>query len=191
MLGESELERDAELLLRCRKREVTAFQELFLRYGKMMQVIAGRMAIDEQMSKDIFQDAARLVIMKIDTFNARSALSTWLYRITVNAALTMMKKEKRYTTLPEPDTLEAIGNPASNLEYRDMVKHLHSELSRLPQRQKECASMFYFAEMSIAEIAKGLSMNEGAVKVALFKARKSITQALHRKGVISYETNMS
>jgi RNA polymerase sigma-70 factor (ECF subfamily) len=187
VLGMPEQEREADLVRRCREGEVAAFQALFLRHGDMMQVIAARMAPDEHMRKDIFQEAAKLVMLRFGTFNGKSALSTWLYRVTVNTALKLIRKEKRYVASAEPDSMAAAGNPATALERKDMVNHLLNELARLPKRQKECASMFYFADMSVAEIAIGLSMNEGAVKAALFKARRSITQTLHRTGVISCE----
>jgi RNA polymerase sigma-70 factor, ECF subfamily len=187
VLDKSEQEREAELVRGCREGEVAAFQALFLRYGDMMQVIAARMALDEHMRKDIFQEAAKLIMLHFGSFNGKSALATWLYRVTVNTALKLLRKEKRYTYLAEPDSIEAGGNPATSLERKDMVRHLLNGLARLPKRQKECASMFYFADMSVAEIAAGLSMNEGAVKIALFKARGNITQTLRRKGFISCE----
>jgi DNA-directed RNA polymerase specialized sigma24 family protein len=57
-------------------------------------------------------------------------------------------------------------------------------LVELPRRQRECAGLFYFAEIGVAQIADMLCMKENAVKAALFKARKNLTVHLRRKGVV-------
>ncbi|MFP4417510.1 MAG: RNA polymerase sigma factor [Chitinispirillaceae bacterium] len=99
VLEKSEQISEEELIRRCRAAETDAFQLLFSRYGDMMQIIAARMASDRQTRNDIFQESAKCAILRFKTFERRSSLSTWLYSITVNTALKLLRKEKRYTPL--------------------------------------------------------------------------------------------
>jgi RNA polymerase sigma-70 factor (ECF subfamily) len=51
-------------------------------------------------------------------------------------------------------------------------------IARLSRRQREVVVLFYFADLTVREVAGALSMNEGAVKGALHRARESIGSAL-------------
>lgn len=179
-----EYDSESSLIKRCKKCENQAFRDLILKHSEMIQRIATRMCYQDYLREDIFQEVVKTVILSIKNFKGRSKFSTWLYRITVNTALKMIQKEKRLVRNKKPEEVISEDNAALHLERAEEKRHVLIALSNLPKRQRECASMFYYAEMAVSEIAEELSIKENAVKTALFKARRNIALYLERKEVL-------
>jgi RNA polymerase sigma-70 factor, ECF subfamily len=70
------------------------------------------------------------------------------------------------------------GLVASGMDQADQRLDVARSIARLSRRQREVVVLFYFADLTVREVAGALSMNEGAVKGALHRARESIGSAL-------------
>lgn len=70
------------------------------------------------------------------------------------------------------------GLVASGMDQADQRLDVARSIARLSRRQREVVVLFYFADLTVREVAEALSMNEGAVKGALHRARESIGRAL-------------
>src|SRR5438105_14377856 len=93
--------------------ELLTPENVFREYAPRIYHIARRMLGNDADAEDVTQDVLLQVIRKLDTFRGDSQLSTWLHRVTVNAALAHRQKranrQKRETTEADPDTLEWAG----------------------------------------------------------------------------------
>jgi RNA polymerase sigma-70 factor (ECF subfamily) len=178
-----------DVVLRCQSGDKRAFFELFRLYGGMIQKISIRMTHDAEWQRDIFQDVVEQVIDNIKSFRGECKFSTWLYRITVNAALRFLQREGRYTSMaPLDEAASEYGAQEegilNRLEQKEMFSHTMKVLMSLPTRYKSILSLFYFADRPIEEIAKLTGKSEGAVKALLWKGRRHIIRKLKQQGLL-------
>lgn len=177
-----------ELVRRCQNGDKKAFQELFKCHGEMIQKISMRMTRNCEWQRDIFQDVVRQVIGSINDFRGECKFTTWLYRITVNASIRFLQKEKTYKNMLPIDIIEDSHVFQENgilrqVERDETVGHIMSVLIKMPAENRNIISLFYFAERSIEEIASSVGKSEGTVKKALWKGRQEIIKNLKKQGL--------
>jgi RNA polymerase sigma-70 factor, ECF subfamily len=174
----------------CRKGDEEALTELFDRYGTMIQKIAYRITRDRELQKEVFQDTAERIVRSIRGFDSRSSLSTWIYRIAVNTALSLAIKERKLKSTWKSwnDELAPEGmapEKANEYESNDRICQIRMLSTTLPFRYQEIMSLFYDAELNLQEIADRTKMSTSAIKAILFKARKKLIQKAKKKGLLS------
>lgn len=94
-------------------------------------------------------------------------MKTWFYKIISNTAITYLRKKGTYIAL-EDDALERLGTYEDEYDYSsfdDMIRIL-------PEKYKEVIVLRYFEDMSIAEVATVLDLNENTVKTRIHRALK-------------------
>jgi RNA polymerase sigma-70 factor, ECF subfamily len=176
-----------DLVGRCQQGDRRAFQELFRLHGGMIQKISFRMTHNQEWQRDIFQEVVRQVIDNIESFRGECKFTTWLYRITVNAALRFLQNEGVYKNMAPFDEetarpangKSALDGTAENEEFGRVMK----VFSTLPGEYRNVLSLFYFAEKSVEEIAEQLGKSGGAVKAVLWKGRRAIVKELRKQGL--------
>ncbi|MEX0598570.1 MAG: sigma-70 family RNA polymerase sigma factor, partial [Candidatus Paceibacterota bacterium] len=89
-----------ELVTQLQNGEKSAFEELFKRYSTKAYNLAYRITRKEEDAEEIIQETFINVFSKINSFQGKSAFSSWLYRITFNTALMKLRKRKKHLTLP-------------------------------------------------------------------------------------------
>ena len=87
---------DAELVVRLKQRDHNALKELLHLHGAKIYGTAMKYMHDEHEAQEVMQDALVTVWKKIGSFEGRSAFTTWLYRVTANAALMALRKKRRF-----------------------------------------------------------------------------------------------
>ncbi|MQS03747.1 sigma-70 family RNA polymerase sigma factor [Streptomyces alkaliterrae] len=129
---------DADLLARHVAGDPEAFGELVRRHRDRLWAVALRTLGDREEAADAVQDALVSAYRSAHTFKGRSAVTTWLHRITVNACIDRARKAAtRRTTLTDDSTrLEALLEPhesaAVPAERRDLHRELLAALAQLP-----------------------------------------------------------
>jgi len=177
-----------DLVRRSRQGDNNALGDLVRSHSRLIQAVSARMTRNMQMQEDIFQEVVLRVIRGIRGFNQTCKFSTWLYRITVNVALTALAKEGGHTKtlgLDEaPEQPDGHGRSMEeSLERREMFRNAMKAVLRMPEKNREIFSMFYFADTSVTEIAGQTGKSETAVKAVLFKGRKEIVKHLKKQGL--------
>jgi RNA polymerase sigma-70 factor, ECF subfamily len=89
---EREIVRDLELARRAAGGETGAFEVLVWRYQRLMFGLCRRITCDDHDAVDALQEALLAVWRRIGTFEGRSALSTWLFRVAANAAIDEVRR---------------------------------------------------------------------------------------------------
>jgi RNA polymerase sigma-70 factor (ECF subfamily) len=175
-----------DIVRRCREGETRAFRELFLLHGGMIQKISFRMTRNPEWQRDIFQEVVQQVIGGIGSFRGECKFTTWLYRITVNAALRFLQKEGIYKNMVPFDET-AVPHAASgegvldSLERREMFLQIRNTLMTLPAGYRKVLSLFYFADMTIDEITGLTGKSNGAIKAMLWKGRRAMAKKLKKR----------
>jgi RNA polymerase sigma-70 factor, ECF subfamily len=193
------LNTDAILLAGLRSGEQHAYEEMVRRFGGRLLATARHYLRSEADACDALQDAFLCAFKSIDTFKGDSQLSTWLYRILVNAAL-MHLRAKRYCReanggeinelLPRFDTAgnwidERIHSvPAHVLfetsETRAMVRRC---IDLLPDKYRIVLTLHDIEELDTEEVASLLDITPSNVKVRLHRARQALKALLEREQI--------
>src|SRR3972149_706234 len=88
---------ETELIKRAQHGDKASFEELIYRYDRNVLSLAYSYINDQDDAKDIYQEVFLRVFKSLKKFEFRSEFSTWLYRITVNVALTYRTKKSKYS----------------------------------------------------------------------------------------------
>jgi RNA polymerase sigma-70 factor (ECF subfamily) len=171
--------------------EEAAFEQVVREYGPRLLAVTRRMLGREEDAQDAFQDALLSAFKAIGSFKSEARLSTWLHRITVNAALMKLRTQKRQTRniedlLPRfhddghrqnPDPAWAIAHDTAvaDRETRAVVRQFIDEL---PDAYREVIVLRDIEERSTEETATALGVNEGVVKTRLHRARQALRTLL-------------
>ncbi|TDQ18858.1 RNA polymerase sigma-70 factor (ECF subfamily) [Algoriphagus boseongensis] len=135
---------------------------------------------DPDLTKDLFQEILIKIWRNLDSFKGESEISTWIYRIAYNTALTFSAKEKKKEEKNSeiPDHLD-FAEPENKIsETENQLQLLYSAISELPKLDRVIATLLLEGSpyKMISEIT-GISENYVAVKVNRIKA--TLTQKLN------------
>ena len=147
-------------------------------YWKIRHVI-----LNHEDTNDVLQNTFIKAWKSLDTFQGKSSMSTWLYRIAINEALDFIRKQKAAESVSADEYL-SVANRLMADEYFDGERTealLHEAVSKLPAVQRTVFTMKYFDEMKYSEMSKVLNTSEGALKASYHLAVKKITEYFQNK----------
>ena len=177
--------KDKELLsmLREPKTQRAGFSVLVSQYSESLYWKVRRIVIDHDDANDVLQNAFIKAWSNLDTFQGKSTLATWLYRIAINEALDFMRKKKQATQVSTDDE-PAIATRLMADTYFDgdeAQAELQAAVATLPDVQRTVFTLKYYEDMKYSEISQILHTSEGALKASYHLAVKKITNILHMK----------
>ena len=180
VLGPWADEADQTLVQRVQTGDAEAFAVLFRRYGPRVLRRALHFLGNEAEAEDVAQDVFLALYEKASTFRGDAALFTWLYRLTVNAALSRLRRRKRRPEVSMEAYLSTCrdeGYPlvGPDLEHHFAVGELHSMLHKaieeLQPLDKAVVTLSDLEELSNRDIGALLGLSVPAVKARLHRAR--------------------
>lgn len=153
--------------------------------------LAFRFLQNKDDAEDITQEVFLEVYKSIHKFKEKSDVKTWMYRITVNKSLNLIKKEKKNRkllniNLPENDEQSPLiqlkadrGHEAEfHLENNELKKILLDALNRLPERQKIAFILHNYEAQSYQSVASILQISLSSVESLIFRARTNLKKNL-------------
>lgn len=177
--------KDKELhsMLREPKTQRAGFSVLVSQYSESLYWKVRRIVIDHDDANDVLQNTFIKAWSNLDTFQGKSTLATWLYRIAINEALDFMRKKKQSTKVSTDDE-PAIATRLMADTYFDgdeAQAELQAAVATLPDVQRTVFTLKYYEDMKYSEISQILHTSEGALKASYHLAVKKITDILHMK----------
>ena len=191
--GQSTLDDDYEIILRCQKGEVDAFEEIVKKYQKKMFNISYRITGDYNDSAEVVQDAFVSAYKSIRSFQGKSKFSTWLYAIVINLSRNRLKQVRTRAYHEEvsiDDPVESVNGqiktePASGdlsalerLEKREINQKVQDCINSLESDFREVVVLRDIQGFSYQEIVALLKIAEGTVKSRLYRAREALRDCL-------------
>ncbi|UTW62011.1 sigma-70 family RNA polymerase sigma factor [bacterium SCSIO 12741] len=150
-----------------------AIRYFVARYQQMIFALCCQMLQQEVWAEEATQDVLLQCIRKMDRYEGRSRLSTWVYQIARNHALNELRKRKS-----APETLEfnseTHGSFESPSDKKELKKWVRQFIGSLPEKQRELVTLFYLNELNLKEISALTGETEGSIKVNLFRARQAL-----------------
>ncbi|MBR6202195.1 MAG: RNA polymerase sigma factor [Bacteroidaceae bacterium] len=159
-----------------------AFEEMVNVYSRQLYWQIHYMLQNHDDTDDVLQNTFIKAWKGIDMFKGDSALSTWLYRIAQNEALTFLKQRRQMTSIDDEDFVEQANFVADEYFDGDETEQmLMQAVSTLPAKQRQVFCMKYFEDKKYEEISDLVGTSVGALKASYHIAVEKITNFFHSK----------
>ena len=169
---------DSDLVSRAAGGDAAAFQALVERHRSMVYRVAFQFAGNHHDAEDIAQEVFIKVYRSLERFRQDAQLTSWLYRIVMNACIDHRRRHHPAAAAPFGEeaehrmlnTPEETPDPEDTAYAGELGLVLESEIARLPQGQRIVFVMRHHHGLKLAEIADALGLAEGTVKRQLHAA---------------------
>ena len=179
---------DPEVVRACQRGEAGALDALVRATYADVYALAYRLVRDRDEAADVTQEVFVRVMRSVVGFRGESAFGTWLHRVTVNTALTALRKRSR-RALPGREAFGMPGDestgvvdtdagPEERAERAELLARAEAAVAALPESSRTIVVLRDVEGLSTAEVAAATGLSETAVKVRLFRARERLRASL-------------
>lgn len=184
---------EAALVLAARERDEAAVRELIRRLNPRLFRVARGIVDSDTDAEDVVQDAYLAAFTRLDQFRGASSFSTWIIRITMNAARMRnrgARPHQEYDTVDEkdePDNAIVVfpgsgsDRPETALGRSQISNMLETAVAALPEDLRLVFLLHESEGMSVRAIARDLSLNPITVRTRLYRARKRLRAGLEAR----------
>jgi RNA polymerase sigma-70 factor (ECF subfamily) len=182
---------DADIMLRVKSGDQSAFEFLVEKYRRPMVNFMYRMAHNAASAEDLAQEVFLRVYRSREGYEASAKFTTWLYRIATNLAMnhvrdTRNERPEKTVSLDEPDqeTGLTMDVPDATLSAeqaslrRERLTAIRQRVQALPERQRLAVLMHKYQQMDYKQIGEVLKLSESATKSLLFRAYETLREQL-------------
>ena len=165
--------------------------KLVQQYSDSIYRVALRMLNNSAEAEDVLQETFIKALRSIENFEGRSSLSTWLYRIAVNEALMVIRKQKSEVSIIQDDFSDEESDgisvsqivdwcclPESEFLSSETKEKLNEAILKLPENLRSVFILRDIEGLSINETAQALDLSETNVKTRLLRARMKLREEL-------------
>jgi len=163
-----------------------SFSVLLKRYQRPIHALVRQIVSNREDAEELTQDVFIKAFRKLDSFKGGSSLSTWLYRIAWNTAISETRKkrliypefdENQFANLPDETVDEVLEKENDEMQ----LQRLEKAIERLPPEEKALITLYYTESKPLAEIALILNLSAENTKVKLHRTRKKIVLLLNNE----------
>jgi RNA polymerase sigma-70 factor, ECF subfamily len=182
---------DAEVMLRVKAGDESAFEYLVQKYRRSMVGFMYRMSHNAAAAEDLAQEVFLRVYRSRSGYEASAKFTTWLYRIATNLAVnhardTRNERPEKMASLDEPDqetgsTMDVADSSPTAEETilrRERMSAIRAKVQALPERQRVAVLMHKYQQMDYKQISEVLKLSESATKSLLFRAYETLREQL-------------
>ena len=186
---------DEDLRSRLAEGDRIAWIEVMREYGPALIGYATRMVGDRGAAEDVVQASLVAAWRSIESFEGRSSVKTWIFRIVHNKAVDEIRRRKRFVQPAEDDPEMAYFNDrgrwaggcpapqwaeqaAGQLDARELLSRVRAAIDRLPHKHREVMLMKEVYGMETPDICTALDIEPGNLRIRLHRARKALRAAV-------------
>ncbi len=171
---------DVALMARVRRGDLQAFATLVERYQKPIFSAAFSILRQKEDASDVTQNVFMKVLEQRDAYDPKFRFFSWIYRIAVNEALNLRRRNNPVEPLDEdfdvPDSNSP--TPPEQLEQAQRAQRLESAMQKVSIADRTVLTLRHFSDCSYQEMAQILMIDEKTVKSRLFDARRRLRHQL-------------
>ena len=164
---------DNSLMLKVKSGDLDKMALLFERHHRPLYRFLYHMTGKKDACQDMVQNVFYRMLKYRHTFTGEGEFKTWMYHLSRNVLNDHFKHNKSMNHLDIQtlaDTLDSGIDAYLHLEEKDNAELIQNALSRLGTEHREILVLSRFQELKYNEIASILNINEGAVKVRVYRA---------------------
>ena len=170
--------------------DADAFEHIVKKYEKKVYNLALRYLKNRDDALDLSQEVFIRVYNNLAQFRGDSQFSTWIYRVTYNKCVDMLRKTqklRRNVVMSTDDenffeTRDCRASIEEDYEGRETLVTVMKIIDTLPSEQRDVVILRYIKDLSYSQIADVLEIAEGTVKSRLNRARLKIKEQLKESG---------
>jgi len=174
--------KDQELLSQASRGDQAAIEELYERYRDPVFRFCYRLLGVAELAEDVTHDCFLNVIRKPENFDPQAgSLRTYMFGAARNLAFKQLKLSGREGTLEELESEPPVAGreqPLPQLLAEELGVKVKDAVAALPALQREALVLFEYEGLPLAEIARIVGADVGAVKARIFRARQRLKNAL-------------
>lgn len=172
---------EIELVTRAQQGDRNAYSELVRLHANGVLNVVYRMCGDAQLAEDAAQATFLQAWQHLNSYRPQTSLRNWLYRIAVNAATDMLRKEKRLVLDAVEDLQLADAHPGPEMLYekRERAALVQGAVLSLPEACRAVLVLREYEGLSYQEIAASLDIPVGTVMSRLNYARNILKEKLN------------
>ncbi len=165
-----------EIISKAAEGDTEAFRSLYEETADMVYAVALRVSHSKEDAEEISQEVFLKVYSHLKQFKYKSSFKTWIYRITMNAAINFAKKNAKWkkTFSFDESFFEEDKMMLSDDYHQQKEQKIQELLSWLNPDQRACMLLRVVEGLSYKEIAEILQVNINTVRTRLIRARKAL-----------------
>jgi RNA polymerase sigma-70 factor (ECF subfamily) len=172
--------RETELVIKAQNGDRNAFSELVCIHARGVMNVVYRMCGDAQIAEDAAQETFLEAWLHLASFRPQASLRSWLFRIAINAATDMLRKQKRILpgNLDELPLRDPEPGPEGFFSRQEQAVLIQKAVLSLPEASRAVLVLREYEGLSYHEIAEALAIPLGTVMSRLSYARKLLKNKL-------------
>jgi RNA polymerase sigma-70 factor (ECF subfamily) len=173
---------ETHLADRFRSGEQAAFEEVMTRHRRTVYAVARRLLRNHEDADEAAQVAFVKAWKGRERFLGNARLKTWLVRIAMNVAKSMLAARRETRELvDEPGPAGMSIDPGARLDGLRLRQELRLAVGTLPPRQQEVVMLKVYEDLTYREVAEILELSDGAVKAHLHQAVSNLRRGMRPK----------
>ncbi len=180
---------DHRLIAECLQGDTAAFGELVRRYQERLYNTVYRMVGNAEDSYDVVQEAFLSAYQSLENFKGDSLFFTWLYRIAVNTAISLKRKQRAVVSIDagrngepgvEPHDPSETSRPGHAMEQAEQRRRIRQALARLSPEHRAVLVMKDMEGQKYETMAEVLDVPIGTIRSRLHRARLELRELLEK-----------
>ena len=156
-----------------------AFERLVPAYRRRVFGLAYSILRDRGAAEDLAQEVFVKLWQALPRYDGRAKLSTWIYAITRNAAVSALRSRRRSVSLSDAAVMEEVeGLAAEPVHDPPGDAQLRRRIEALPEKQRQAVTLYYLDERPVEEVAEMMGAPVNTVKTHLHRARARLAATL-------------
>lgn len=156
---------------------MSAYDELYLIYGRKIFRFLNSLSRDEELATELTQETFYQAFLHFDQFKGKSSVYTWLCQIGKNAFFKECKRRNRLA----PVGMATFGSSDEFVEQvidRDNIVQIHEVLNKMDEPYREVFILKVYAELKFREISAIFDKSESWAKLTYYRAKEKIVRGL-------------
>ncbi len=181
MVDDTGQNKQAGLIHRLRSGESSAFGDFVARYQQQVFMCCRLLGLDTCETEDVASETFMAAYQAIGRYSGGAKLSTWLWKITYNKAISFLRQKIQNQKLQQNLQSQYKDEPTTAPYGDDNAEIIWDAVKKLPQDQAMAIVLFYRQEKSIKEIVDIMKKSQNTVKINLFRGREKLKELLGNK----------
>jgi len=181
-----EMDPDITLIERYSSGDMTAFDELMIRYERQIYRLCYRFTSNADDARDLAQEVFIKAFEHLSDFRKESSLKTWLYRIATNHCINHVKSNTQQFVEVTESVRQTESTAQLDLEEKQQREHFRRMVTKLPPKQRAILELRIHEQLSYEEIAKMSNRSVSTIKASVFfaleKLRKLVKEPMKVRG---------
>jgi RNA polymerase sigma-70 factor (ECF subfamily) len=164
--------------------DVTAFEQIILRYEGRVMTVAARLLGGKDDARDVAQEVFLRAFKYLHRLDLQKPMEPWLIQITINACRDAARQRQRrrdtFVDIDGPETIDESANPYTDVAREQERLILQKALDTLPEKERLAILLHDVEGLSTAEVASLLHSSETTVRSQVSRGRLRLKAAINR-----------